>query len=55
MESDADTPNIDQTGFTGVALIQVIQDEVKDRSIGSVDGVGEGDCRLYEAQRLCQR
>lgn len=54
MESNVDTPNTDQTDFTRVARLQAVQDEVGERSMGSVEGVGEGIV-VYEAQRQGQR
>lgn len=42
MESNVDAPNINQKDFAGVARIQLVQDEVQERSMGLVEGVGEG-------------
>lgn len=42
MESNVDTPNTDQTGLTRVARLQAVHDEVEERSMGWVEGVGEG-------------
>jgi hypothetical protein len=55
MESNVDTPNTDQTGLNRVARLQAVHDEVEERSMGWVEGVGEGIGVSNEAQRLCQR